>query len=346
VFSNNASSLLAASIAPSDTIIQVASGAAFPSPTGGDYFVIAFVDALGGLELAQCTARTGDLLTVVRGQEGTTAQSWTLNVTRVELRLTAATVGRFLQKAGDTLEGDIDADGNEIQGVRLTDTPVIVGGLVVGASIRGAEGDGSNEILVPSNGTRATAGGQRIVVESDPVMTRFPTGALMMWYGSLLSIPDGWALCDGTNGTPDLRGRFVRGAGGSVSLDDTGGWSGSSVSVDSEGTHTHSTTVTPHALTEAEMPSHRHRLFATQNGNVAAMGEATSQGVAAIKGATVSGWYDVSGTGNQLVQNSGLGDPHSHGASTAGSGAHQHSVPTATIVPPYTGIYFIMKVNS
>lgn len=34
-----------------------------------------------------------------------------------------------------------------------------------------------------------------------------PTGGIIIWSGS--AVPDGWALCDGTNGTPDLRGRFV-----------------------------------------------------------------------------------------------------------------------------------------
>lgn len=35
---------------------------------------------------------------------------------------------------------------------------------------------------------------------------------ILMWYGTLASIPPGWQICDGTNGTPDLRGYFVRGA--------------------------------------------------------------------------------------------------------------------------------------
>ena len=39
-----------------------------------------------------------------------------------------------------------------------------------------------------------------------------PTGVIVMWYGAIASIPIGWALCDGTNGTPDLRDKFVIGA--------------------------------------------------------------------------------------------------------------------------------------
>jgi hypothetical protein len=49
------------------------------------------------------------------------------------------------------------------------------------------------------------------------------TGIIAIWSGSVASIPTGWLLCDGTNGTPDLRDRFVPGAGGSLSPGATGG---------------------------------------------------------------------------------------------------------------------------
>lgn len=49
------------------------------------------------------------------------------------------------------------------------------------------------------------------------------SGMIVPWYGKLSNIPDGFALCDGTNGTPDLRDRFLVGIGNSYSLDDTGG---------------------------------------------------------------------------------------------------------------------------
>ena len=49
----------------------------------------------------------------------------------------------------------------------------------------------------------------------------FPSGGIIMWSGSIDSIPSGWALCDGDNGTPDLRDRFVIGAGGDRSVDET-----------------------------------------------------------------------------------------------------------------------------
>lgn len=57
-----------------------------------------------------------------------------------------------------------------------------------------------------------------------------PAGGIIMWSGSIVSIPTGWVICDGTNGTPDLRDRFVVGAGTTYSVGGTGGAT----------THTHS----------------------------------------------------------------------------------------------------------
>lgn len=50
-----------------------------------------------------------------------------------------------------------------------------------------------------------------------------PFGVIAMWSGSADGIPPGWQLCDGTNGTPDLRDKFVLGAGGECAPGDTGG---------------------------------------------------------------------------------------------------------------------------
>ena len=50
-----------------------------------------------------------------------------------------------------------------------------------------------------------------------------PSGGVILWHGASNAVPKGWAICDGTNGTPDLRDRFVIGAGGKYGLDATGG---------------------------------------------------------------------------------------------------------------------------
>lgn len=49
-------------------------------------------------------------------------------------------------------------------------------------------------------------------ITSGGVGSGVPSGVILMWSGSIASIPSGWQLCDGTNGTPDLRDKFVVGA--------------------------------------------------------------------------------------------------------------------------------------
>ncbi len=50
-----------------------------------------------------------------------------------------------------------------------------------------------------------------------------PRGLILLWYGAIANIPAGYVLCDGNNGTPDLRDKFVIGAGGLYPVDATGG---------------------------------------------------------------------------------------------------------------------------
>jgi hypothetical protein len=67
--------------------------------------------------------------------------------------------------------------------------------------------------------------------------TPTPAGVIVLWSGSIGSIPAGWVLCNGNNGTPDLRDRFIVGAGSTYSVDATGG-SANSIVV----SHTHTAT--------------------------------------------------------------------------------------------------------
>lgn len=78
----------------------------------------------------------------------------------------------------------------------------------------------------------------------DGLNTAMPSGGIIIWSGSIASIPSGWYLCDGNNGTPDLRDRFVVGAGSTYAVNAVGG----------EATHT---------LTIAEMPAHHHSMGIT-----------------------------------------------------------------------------------
>ena len=62
-----------------------------------------------------------------------------------------------------------------------------------------------------------------IVDAQPPAATPIPTGGILLWSGSIGSIPAGFVLCNGNNGTPDLRDRFVVGAGSTYAVNATGG---------------------------------------------------------------------------------------------------------------------------
>ena len=54
-------------------------------------------------------------------------------------------------------------------------------------------------------------------------MFTFPSGMILIWSGAIVDIPAGYVLCDGNNDTPDLRDRFVVGAGDTYAVDASGG---------------------------------------------------------------------------------------------------------------------------
>lgn len=90
----------------------------------------------------------------------------------------------------------------------------------------------------------------------------FVTGMIMMWSGTIATIPSGWVLCDGTNSTPDLRNRFIIGANaddsGVAKTNVTGSATQTGGSKDAiVVSHTHTATVTD--------PGHTHQVRRTGN---------------------------------------------------------------------------------
>jgi microcystin-dependent protein len=92
---------------------------------------------------------------------------------------------------------------------------------------------GTSGNVLTSNGTTWAS--------TTPVV--FVTGMIILWSGSIASIPSGWALCDGTNGTPNLEDRFVVGAGNTYAVNATGG-SADAIVVSHTHTATSSSSVT------------------------------------------------------------------------------------------------------
>ena len=89
----------------------------------------------------------------------------------------------------------------------------------------------TNKIQLPSLNSVTTAIGHAV-----------PQGSIIMWYGASNTVPTGWQICDGTNSTPNLRDKFIVGAGTTYSNGDTGG-SANAVVV----SHSHSVTDAGHA---------------------------------------------------------------------------------------------------
>lgn len=88
-----------------------------------------------------------------------------------------------------------------------------------------------------------------IIGATPPPATPIPAGGIFLWSGSIGSIPAGYVLCNGSNGTPDLRDRFIVGAGSTYAVDATGG-SANAIVV----SHTHTATSTS-TVTD---PQHNH----------------------------------------------------------------------------------------
>lgn len=173
---------------------------------------------------------------------------------------------------------------------------------------------GSSGNVLTSNGTTWVSG------------TAFVTGMIMMWSGTIATIPSGWALCNGTSGTPDLRNRFIVGAsvdsGGQSVTTITGGntkTGGSKDAITVSHTHTFSTTT-------SNAGSHSHLFY----------------------------WSGVSGSNPwpDVDNNSASSSPASGSTSVAGD--HNHSVSGTTNstgssgtdanLTPYYALAFIMKL--
>ena len=117
---NNAYAVLNASItSTATTIVLVAGqGARFPTLSAGDYFYATLIDTSNNLEIVKCTARSTDTLTVVRGQDSTTARAYATN-DRFELRPTAVLLTEVitaaegaLPKAGGAMTGSLEVQAS------------------------------------------------------------------------------------------------------------------------------------------------------------------------------------------------------------------------------------------
>jgi microcystin-dependent protein len=98
----------------------------------------------------------------------------------------------------------------------------------------------TDSVSSTSTTTAATPAAVKVAYDAaQSANAKIPIGGIILWSGSIASIPSGWALCDGTNGTPDLRDRFVVGAGSTYVVGDIGGLNTVALNLDQIPSHTH-----------------------------------------------------------------------------------------------------------
>jgi microcystin-dependent protein len=142
-----------------------------------------------------------------------------------------------------------------------------------------------------------------------------PAGLISMWSGSIGSIPSGWYLCDGSNGTPNLTDRFIIGAGSTYAVNGTGG----------------ATSVT---LVTANMPAHTH----TATSTVTDPGHTHTTSYQAYVG---SGGGGIAGGGSgfsTITLNTAT-----TGITVATTNASVGSGSSFSIIPSYYALAFIQK---
>jgi hypothetical protein len=142
--------------------------------------------------------------------------------------------------------------------------------------------------------------------------TSVPSGLIAIWSGAIGSIPSGWYLCNGQNGTPDLRDSFILGAGNNYSVGTTGG-SKDAVVV----SHTHTANSTS-VVTDS---GHSHSGGVSSYQNPASTGGGSPYGGPVNTGSAFTGITVATTTTNQT-------------AGVSGTNAN---------MPPYYALAFIMK---
>lgn len=174
-----------------------------------------------------------------------------------------------------------------------------------------------------------------------------PKGSILMWSGDTNTIPSGWAICDGRNGTPDMRDRFARGA-----------WKGNNTS------KVHSKNgLNTILLATRNLPSHNHggrtsnagghahRSHTTYDGNHTHVWSASRQhaGIDDYNNTAELSRGDRWRSDRYTKRTNTTGN-HRHSFRTNNIGSHTHSLSSAgntrpfSILPPYFALYFIMKL--
>jgi hypothetical protein len=169
-----------------------------------------------------------------------------------------------------------------------------------------------------------------------------PIGGIIMWSGA--TAPTNWHICDGTNSTPDLRGKFVIGVNTTYTLAETGGYTDGQIL-----THTHVATSIPTSTLAVASSTHTHQTgnmvgdhshqYATITGTGTLAG-GTTYGVANTATGTSSGghYHDIAAGGDHVHALTGSVSVATTNAAPAGAVAV-----TGRNLPPYYALAYIQR---
>jgi microcystin-dependent protein len=224
-------------------------------------------------------------------------------------------------------DGVTDADLNRIEGNLATATHEPEGNSLVkrdaAGRFRAAAPFHPNDVATKAFTESIIAGG-------------IPAGVIVMWSGNTANIPSGWALCDGQNGTPDLRDRFVLGIAQGEQPGGTGGSHQKTLTVDHMPNHRHSFS------TGSQSNSHTHSVTGGSHSHTYSRSSSVANYLAS--GSSATAYASLS-----TVNTSSTSHSHTVGSQSA---SHTHSGNTAyvgggqsiDIMPKYYKLAFIMKL--
>ena len=260
LFTNNAASTLASGITDADTSLTLVTGegARFPTITGGDWFMLTLTQ-LGTestWEIVKVTARAGDVLTVVRAQDGTTAAAWSAT-SKAELRLTASFV--------NTVDDHMDSTSNphsvtktqvgldQVDNTSDANKPVSTAqqtALNLKANLDSPALTGTPTAPTATTATDTTQLATTAFVNAAIASKAFPSGTKMLFQQT--AAPTGWTK-DTTHNDKALRVvSGTAGSGGTVAFATTFSAARASSTVTTSGT------VGSTTLTTTQIPAHKH----------------------------------------------------------------------------------------
>ena len=337
-------------IGATGTGVTVPSGATVWVYCDGTNFNAIGTESIGNFEV------NGNL--TVTGNTNAAAATYTGNVAALNFSTANVSATGNVSAANFSTSGNVSATGN----LSVTGTSTFIG--------------------IPTAPTAAVGTNTTQIATTAFVQAAIPSGVILLWSGSIASIPSGWLLCNGSNGTPDLRDRFVVGAGSTYAVGATGGATTVTLSTTNLPSHTHSisasgTTSTVNldhlhdisrsGTTSGQSTGHTHAISDPGHGHFTSFAYVSNN---------PSGPFDAnaSGTPNNRFENGvasaftgitgtqGVSNDHTHTFSISGNSAamntnqnHNHTVTVTgtsgatgsgtafSILPPYYALAYIMK---